>query len=250
MSIEALRDRMAELSDLTALARLAAWDQRTMMPPEGGAERGEQLATLERLAHERATGDEVGEWLAALEAEDLDGIDAEIVRLARRDFDRARRVPGRAGGGARARVLGGPDDLAGARARPTTSRRSRRRCAATSSSRASTPPASRASARPYDALLADYDYGLTAARVQEVFGELSEALAPLVADAARNGARARRWRRPRRRAAAPRPRRAGAARRRARRLAHRRLGAPVQRRPRAARQPRDDALRGAATSSR
>ena len=71
MSIESLRDRMAELSDLTALARLAAWDQRTMMPPEGGAERGEQLATLERLAHERATGDEVGEWLAALERGEL-----------------------------------------------------------------------------------------------------------------------------------------------------------------------------------
>ena len=63
MSIEALRERMAELSDLTALGRLAAWDQRTMMPPAGGPGRGEQLATLERLAHERATADEVGEWL-------------------------------------------------------------------------------------------------------------------------------------------------------------------------------------------
>ena len=41
MSIEALRERMAELSDLTALGRLAAWDQRTMMPPEGGPGRGE-----------------------------------------------------------------------------------------------------------------------------------------------------------------------------------------------------------------
>ena len=94
MSMEALRARMAELSDLSALGRLAAWDQRTMMPPAGGPGRGEQLATLERLAHERATADEVGEWLEALEAADLDGLDAEIVRLARRDFDRARRVPG------------------------------------------------------------------------------------------------------------------------------------------------------------
>ena len=37
---------------------------------------------------------------------------------------------------------------------------------------------------PYDALLADFDYGLTAARVQEVFGPLAEALPPLVAEAA------------------------------------------------------------------
>ena len=38
--------------------------------------------------------------------------------------------------------------------------------------------------QPYDALLADYDYGLTAARVQEIFGPLAEALPPLVAEAA------------------------------------------------------------------
>ena len=94
MSMDALRERLAELSDLTALGRLAAWDQRTMMPPEGGPDRGEQLATLERLAHERATADEVGAWLDELEAAGVDGIDAEIVRIARRDFDRARRVPG------------------------------------------------------------------------------------------------------------------------------------------------------------
>ena len=65
-----------------------------MMPPAGAPGRGEQLATLERLAHERATADEVGAWLDDLEAADLNGIDSEIVRIARRDFDRARRVPG------------------------------------------------------------------------------------------------------------------------------------------------------------
>ena len=37
---------------------------------------------------------------------------------------------------------------------------------------------------PYDALLADYDYGLTPARVQAVFDPLARALPPLVAEAA------------------------------------------------------------------
>ena len=46
---------------------------------------------------------------------------------------------------------------------------SRRRCGATSSSRAPTRRASTPSI-PYDALLADYDFGLTVARVREVFG--------------------------------------------------------------------------------
>src|SRR5207342_1325417 len=36
---------------------------------------------------------------------------------------------------------------------------------------------------PYDALLADYDHGLTAARVQAVFDPLARALPPLVAEA-------------------------------------------------------------------
>ena len=184
MSIEALRDRMAELSDLAALGRLAAWDQRTMMPPQGGPGRGEQLATLERLAHERATGDDVGEWLEALEAADLDGLDAEIVRLARRDFDRARRVPG---------------ELAAELERAASEGQTIWQTARAANDFAAFAPALRRNvelareyaacfegfARPYDALLADYDFGLTAARVQTVFGELSGALAPLVAEAAR-----------------------------------------------------------------
>jgi carboxypeptidase Taq len=182
MSIEALRERMAELSDLTALGRLAAWDQRTMMPPAGGPGRGEQMATLERLAHERATADEVGEWLDGLEAAGLDGLDAEIVRIARRDFDRARRVPA---------------GLAAEIERASSEGQHVWQAARAADDFAAFAPALRRNvelareyaacfddaARPYDALLADYDFGLTAARLQEVFGELAEELAPLVAEA-------------------------------------------------------------------
>ena len=182
MSIDALKTRMAELSDLTALGRLAAWDQRTMMPPDGGPGRGEQLATLERLAHERATADEVGEWLEALEDADLDGLDAEIVRVARRDFDRARRVPA---------------DLAAELERASADGQTVWQAARAAGDFAAFAPSLRRNvelareyaacfddaARPYDALLADYDFGLTAARLQEVFGELAAELAPLVAEA-------------------------------------------------------------------
>ena len=182
MSIDALKTRMAELSDLTALGRLAAWDQRTMMPPGGGPGRGEQLATLERLAHERATADEVGEWLDALEDAELDGLDAEIVRVARRDFDRARRVP---------------VELAAEIERASADGQTVWQAARAAGDFAAFAPSLRRNvelareyaacfddaARPYDALLADYDFGLTAARLQEVFGELAAELAPLVAEA-------------------------------------------------------------------
>jgi carboxypeptidase Taq len=182
VTIGTLRERMAELSDLSALSRLAAWDQRTMMPPAGGPGRSDQLATLERLAHERATGDEVGGWLEALESEPLEGIDAEIVRIARRDFDRARRVPG---------------ELAAEIERAASDGQTVWQAAREANDFAALAPALRRNvelareyaacfdgfARPYDALLADYDFGLTAARVQAVFGELAGPLASLVAEA-------------------------------------------------------------------
>ena len=96
MSIEALRDRLAELSDLSALGRLAAWDQRTMMPPAGGAARGEQLGDA-RAARARARDrrrDRRSGWRRSRPTATWTSVDATIVRLARRDFDRARRVPG------------------------------------------------------------------------------------------------------------------------------------------------------------
>ena len=97
-ALDALRERLAELSDLEMLGRLAAWDQRTMMPPQGGPARGQQLATLERLAHELGTGAELGEWLEALDGAELGDVDRDVVRIARRDWDRARRVPGELAG--------------------------------------------------------------------------------------------------------------------------------------------------------
>ena len=126
----------------------------------------------------------MGEWLEALEAADLDGLDAEMVRLARRDFDRARRVPG---------------ELAAEIERAASEGQTVWQTARAANDFAAFAPALRRNvelarkyaacfegfARPYDALLADYDYGLTAARVHTVFGELSGALAPLVAEAAR-----------------------------------------------------------------
>ena len=63
-ALEKLRDRMAELSDLSATQMLAAWDQLVMMPGEGADGRAHQLGALARLTHERATSDEIEGWLS------------------------------------------------------------------------------------------------------------------------------------------------------------------------------------------
>ena len=91
----ALKNRWAEIFDLGMSASLLRWDQTTYMPPGGAPARGRQLALLARLAHERLTDPEVGRLIDALEREIPAGDTEEsaFVRLARREFDRAVKVP-------------------------------------------------------------------------------------------------------------------------------------------------------------
>jgi carboxypeptidase Taq len=182
-ALDALRDRMAELADLSALGRLAAWDQRTMMPPAGAPSRAHQLATLQRLAHERGTADELGEWLDELEAAaELGDLDRDMVRVARRDWDRRRRVPGDLAAELAQAAAEGQAIWQAARAEGDFAAYApvlRRNVALARSYAACFDDA----ASPYDALLADYDFGLTTARIRTIFGRLAEALLPLVAEA-------------------------------------------------------------------
>jgi carboxypeptidase Taq len=96
-ALERLKQRLAEVTDLSKVARLLSWDQETMMPPAGTGHRAEQAATVQRLAHERFTDPEVGRLLDELrpleESLDPDSDDAALIRLARRDYEKAQRVP-------------------------------------------------------------------------------------------------------------------------------------------------------------
>ncbi len=171
---------MAELSDLSALGMLAAWDQRVMMPGDGAPARAQQLGTLARLEHERATSPELGDWLAELDGADLHELDADIVRLARRDWQRARRVPSElavelarasAEGQESWRDAREADDFAAfapALARNVELARAYGECVAEKGE------------GQYDALLGDYDFGLTAEDLRGLFGALADALPPLV----------------------------------------------------------------------
>jgi carboxypeptidase Taq len=181
-----LRARLAELTDLSMLGHLAAWDQRTIMPPAGAGGRADQMATLSRLHHERATADEVGEWLDALDgaAADLDELDVDVVRLARRDYDRQKRVPGDLAAELAQASAEGQDVWQAARAADDFARFAPALKRNVELARAYADCFADEFAGPYDALLADFDYGLTAERIREVFGELGTALPPLVAELA------------------------------------------------------------------
>jgi carboxypeptidase Taq len=186
VDLDRLRARLAELSDLSALQMLAEWDQLVMMPSQGGAGRAQQLGTLARLTHERATDEQIGEWLDQLQGADLADIDADLVRIARRDWERARRVPG---------------DLAAELARASAEGQEAWQAARAADDFAAFAPALRRNVelarahgeyvaqpgqRPYDALLDDYDFGLSSADLRPLFDALTQALPPLAQQAARH----------------------------------------------------------------
>ncbi len=88
---------MHEIADLNALGALAAWDQNTDMPEGAGELRGDQMATLEGILHERWTSARLGKVLADLQDADenqrLTTADKSLVREARRNYDRAIKLP-------------------------------------------------------------------------------------------------------------------------------------------------------------
>src|SRR5450755_285975 len=95
--VQALKERMAELVDLRNSSALLHWDQQTKMPSRGGSARAESLATLERVSHDMFVADQTGR-LVENAAGELDGGPADsdeacLVRLVRRQWEKARRVP-------------------------------------------------------------------------------------------------------------------------------------------------------------
>jgi len=96
-AVDELRTRLAEVSDVGRAAGVLGWDQRVTMPPRGTEARAAQLSTLGRIAHERFVDAEVGRLLDAAEplVESLpyDSDDRSLVRVTRRDWEKARRVP-------------------------------------------------------------------------------------------------------------------------------------------------------------
>jgi carboxypeptidase Taq len=174
---------MAELSDLAALEMLANWDQLVMMPVAGGPARAHQLGALARITHGRATAEEIGEWLLELEGGELGEQDRDVVRVARRDWERACRVPAELAAEMSRAHADGQDSWARARA---------------SDDFASFAPALRRNVElaqaygecladgdggGYQALLQDYDYGLRTEDLRCLFGALAQELPPLVAEA-------------------------------------------------------------------
>ena len=94
-NLDRLRELLGEVDDLRKAATVLFWDQRVMMPPGGAQARAEASATVGRLAHEKFVASELGKLLDALDEHeyDYDSVEASLIRVTRRDYEKAVRVP-------------------------------------------------------------------------------------------------------------------------------------------------------------
>ena len=93
--LQELKERLGEVADIGRAASVLGWDQQVNMPPGGSEARGQQLATLSKIAQEKFIADDVGRLIDDLKQE-LDGADSDeaaLVRVAARNYDKAKRVP-------------------------------------------------------------------------------------------------------------------------------------------------------------
>ena len=163
---------------LMGVAERLSWDQETVMPSAATAQRAEEMAAIEAVLHARRTDPRVGDWLAAVDERRLDEAGSANIRLIRREFDRARRIPTElAAEIARANSLA-HNDWVGARAEedfgafaPALKRvldLKRQEAAAVANG-----------GDPYDALLDSYEPGATAAGLAVMFDALRPGLVAL-----------------------------------------------------------------------
>jgi carboxypeptidase Taq len=178
-----LKRRLQEISDLHGAESVLNWDQATYMPQGGADARGRQMALLSRLGHERLADPAVGRLLDSLapwaEAQGADSDAAALMRVTRRDFERATRVPS-------AFVERLSEHTAATyevwkRARPANDFAAVRPLLETtvelSRELAAFHPGH---AHPYDALIDLAEDGMTIAAVRALFAELRAGLVPLI----------------------------------------------------------------------
>ncbi len=89
--------RSRELATLASCSAVLGWDEQTHMPSGGAAHRGNQMALLAGLQHERATDPRLGELLMSVEGSALtvqpDSVEAANIRELRRSYNRRVRLP-------------------------------------------------------------------------------------------------------------------------------------------------------------
>ena len=184
--LDRLRAVLAEIADLQHAEMVLDWDSRVSMPHAGARARAEASATIGRLAHEKFISDVVGELLDELrpveEGLDPESVDAALIRVTRRDWERYRRVPPELAGEMRLAsgiAVAAWDDAKAASDFASFAPHLERQLELKHRYIECFPETE----KPYDVLLQDWEEGMTTAQVENVFATLKRELVPLVEQA-------------------------------------------------------------------
>eukprot|EP00931_Biecheleriopsis_adriatica_P059037 TRINITY_DN35261_c0_g1_i1.p1 TRINITY_DN35261_c0_g1~~TRINITY_DN35261_c0_g1_i1.p1 ORF type:complete len:596 (+),score=151.57 TRINITY_DN35261_c0_g1_i1:124-1788(+) len=185
---EALASRLKELSALEGIGGLLGWDEMTMMPPGAAQARSAQKAALSGVIHAKSTDPEIGTLLGRLQegTANLDQYKQATIREAARGYKKRTCIP---------------EDLVRREAELESRAYQAWVQARTEKKWELFAPALKEwvevrreraalidpTAPAYDVLADDYDAGLTAARVTEVFSRVRDGLVPLLKDIRERG---------------------------------------------------------------
>lgn len=168
---------------LFSTVELAAWDQRTYIPKNGHAHRSRQIESLARQIHQRSTDKRVGDCLQTIESSEFLNNSSVVirtnVRMWRREYDKQVKIP---------------ESLASEMAKASSVGESVWETAVVKNDWNSFFPhletliqLNRQKAEflgyenePYDALLDEYEMGVTASFLTELFSELKTPLVSLL----------------------------------------------------------------------
>ena len=176
MSYDDLMAFQRQTEALSAVAGRLSWDQETVMPRGAAPQRAEEMGAIEAVLHARRTDPRIGDWLEV--ASPRTDVQRANLRHVRRSWDRNRKVPAAlAAEIARATSIAqgvwaearAAEDYAAFEPTLAEVLRLRREEAAHLADGGDL----------YDALLQDYEEGMTAEALDEMFGALRPRLVAL-----------------------------------------------------------------------
>jgi carboxypeptidase Taq len=180
---DALLNRLQQIEDLNNSIAILNWDLEVKMPEGGSKARARQLSTLSRINHEMRTSDEMRRLLEAAESEmsgaAYDSDEAALLRVARHEFDQQTKLP--------------TDFVAEFTQLTAEAHEIWAKARASSDFRHFEPALTKIndmvmrqadmlgySDHPYDALIDQYERGMTAAEVRRIFESHKPALVDLI----------------------------------------------------------------------
>jgi len=180
--MNAFTELMAFQRDTEALGEIAGrlgWDQETMMPRGAALQRGDEMAAIEGVLHARRTDPRVGEWLAQARADDAAG--QRALALIGRAYQRNACIPARLVSEIARTTSVAQGIWAEARARNDVAHflPSLRQIIALKREQGQALVAGGFGRDAYDALLDEFEPGMTAAQLDALFGRMRPRLVAL-----------------------------------------------------------------------